>query len=66
MIVIHWYHILYTPQPPERLMKMCKDLYNHYISVLFLEMASVNYPFADESIASTACMVQLWVKARTC
>lgn len=37
-------------------MKMCKDLYNHYISVLFLEMANVNYPFADESIALTCSL----------
>lgn len=39
------------PRPPELLMKTCKDIYNHYISVLFLETAHVNYPFADESIA---------------
>lgn len=38
------------PRTPEVLMNTGKDLCNHYISVLFLEMTTVNYHLAEESI----------------
>lgn len=38
------------PRTPEVLMNTGKDLCNHYISVLLLEMTTVNYHLAEESI----------------
>lgn len=49
MIAGHKYHTMH-PRTPEVLMNTGKDLCNHYISVLFLEMTTVNYHLAEESI----------------
>lgn len=45
----HKYHTVH-PRTPKVLMNTGKDLCNHYISALFLEMTPVNYHLAEESI----------------